>query len=230
MSAAAKPDPKSQPLAPGIALKFCIDGMDSVSLVSMYSVDGQSSWNFFANDFTNHIPAVTSASLIPLAAKFHTATDYVQAVGLSAWSQFEQTGVPVTDPVFPFSLRFHPTGEIEFPSTYSENNYYLDDLKTVKSGTTLYEVYGMSAPSELGGHEFLIGDLVTTSDVTSSLWGDDHLFYRHQMTEDDIALKPEWKPYYPVYSIGSGSASVDSLITDTFDAFKAVCPFAYLWQ
>lgn len=83
MSAAAKPDPKSQPLAPGIGLKFTRDGAESASLVSMYSVDGQSSWNFFANDFTNHIPAVTSASLLPLAAKFNTATDYIQCVGLS---------------------------------------------------------------------------------------------------------------------------------------------------
>jgi hypothetical protein len=88
MSAAAKPDVKSQPLAPGIALKFLRDGMDSASLVSMYSVDGQSSWNFFANDFTNHIPAVSSVSLLPLAAKFHTATEYVQAVGLSDFAQY----------------------------------------------------------------------------------------------------------------------------------------------
>jgi len=58
----------------------------------------------------------------------------------------------------------------------------------------------MNAPSELGGQEFHIGDLVTTSDVTSTLWGDDHLFFRHQWVEDDIALKPEWTKYYPAFS------------------------------
>lgn len=124
-------------------------------------------------------------------------------------------------------MRFHPTGEIEFPSTYSTDNYYLDDLKTIKSGTTLYEVYGMSAPSELGGQEFLIGDLVTTSDVVSSLWGDDHLFYRHQMTEDDIALKPEWKPYYPVYNFAN---AIDSALSETSDKIISACPFAWMWQ
>lgn len=86
MSVAAKPDPKSQPLAPGIGLKFLRDGIDSASLVAMYSVDGQESWNYFANDFTNHIPAIQSISLLPLAAKFNTATDYIQAVGLSDWA------------------------------------------------------------------------------------------------------------------------------------------------
>jgi len=87
MSCAAQPDPESQPLAPGIALKFLRDGMESSSLVAMYSVNGQESWDFFANDFTNHIgPA--GLSLAPLAAKFSTATDYVQAVGLSDWAQY----------------------------------------------------------------------------------------------------------------------------------------------
>lgn len=60
--------------------------MDSASLVAMYSVDGQDSWDFFANDFTNHIGAVKSLTLKPVAAKFSTATDYVQAVGLSDWA------------------------------------------------------------------------------------------------------------------------------------------------
>ena len=33
--------------APGMGLKFLIDGMDSSNLVAMYSVDGQESCNFF---------------------------------------------------------------------------------------------------------------------------------------------------------------------------------------
>lgn len=77
MSFAAKPDPKVKTTTPGIGLKFLRSGIDSASLVAMYSVDGQESWNFFKNDFSNHIPAVTSKSLQPLAAKFATATDYI---------------------------------------------------------------------------------------------------------------------------------------------------------
>lgn len=45
-------------LAPGMGLKFLRDGVDSGNLVSMYSADGQQgNWNFFANDFVNHIPS-----------------------------------------------------------------------------------------------------------------------------------------------------------------------------
>ena len=123
MSAAAEPDTSVKNLKPGIGLKFLRNGVDSASLVAMYSVDGQDSWNFFLNDFTNHIPQASPA-LMPLAAKFATATESVQAVGLSDWGMIDQNGNKVTDPVFPFSLRFHPTGKIEFSDDYTE--YYLD--------------------------------------------------------------------------------------------------------
>lgn len=89
LSAAAEPNSNEQLLAPGLGLKFLRDGIDSASLVAMYSVDGQDSFNFFKNDFSNHIPAAKSKSLIPVAAKFATVTNYVQSVGLSDWAQHD---------------------------------------------------------------------------------------------------------------------------------------------
>ena len=76
-------------IKPGLGLKFLRDGVDSANLVSMFSVDGQNSWDFFANDWSNHIPAPQSKALIPLGIKFHTATDYIQAVGLSDMAKYE---------------------------------------------------------------------------------------------------------------------------------------------
>ena len=69
-----------------MGLKFLRDGMDSASLVAMYSVDGQPSWNFFLNDFSNHIPDITSLSLKVVGEKFSTASDFIQSVGLSDWA------------------------------------------------------------------------------------------------------------------------------------------------
>ena len=69
-----------------MGLKFLRDGMDSASLVAMYSVDGQPSWNFFLNDFSNHIPAISSAALLPVGLKFSTVTPWIQTVGLSDWA------------------------------------------------------------------------------------------------------------------------------------------------
>lgn len=70
-------------LAPGMGAKFLRDGTDSANFVAMYSVDGQSSLNFFENDFSNHIPDAKSKALKPLERHFSFASKYIQTVGLS---------------------------------------------------------------------------------------------------------------------------------------------------
>jgi len=59
ISMASKPDPKIKNTIPGMGLKFFRDGIDSASMVAMYGVEGQDTWNIFANDWTNHIPDST---------------------------------------------------------------------------------------------------------------------------------------------------------------------------
>ena len=83
MSLATPPDPQQLKTTPGIALKFLRDGVASGNMVAMFSVDGQESWNFFKNNFTNHIPSFQSPALFPLGVKFATASRNIQQVGLS---------------------------------------------------------------------------------------------------------------------------------------------------
>ena len=83
LSLAATLDPQELKTTPGMALKFLRDGMDSGNMVAMFSVDGQQSWNFFKNNFTNHIPPLDGLALAPLGAKFSTATKNIGQVGLS---------------------------------------------------------------------------------------------------------------------------------------------------
>ena len=45
----------------------------------MYSVSGQQSWNFFKNDFSNHIPGAGLLE-VPLAVKFAMTTPNIQQV------------------------------------------------------------------------------------------------------------------------------------------------------
>ena len=56
LSLALEPDTRRMTTAPGMGLKFSRDGVHSANLVAMFSVGGQESWNFFKNDFSNHIP------------------------------------------------------------------------------------------------------------------------------------------------------------------------------
>ena len=74
----AKPtDTKTPNLAPGMGVKLLRDGADSANFVCMFSVDGQPSLDFFANNFVNHIPKPTDWKLKPLEARFATQTSWI---------------------------------------------------------------------------------------------------------------------------------------------------------
>ena len=141
MSSAAPVDTKTPNMKPGMGVKFLRDGADSANFVSMFGVDGQDSLNFFEHDWSNHIPSVSSKSLIPLALRFKTATKWIQTVGLSDMAAITQDGT-AEDPVFPWSLRFEPTGEFEFPAdTYDVA--FEDYLQTIPAQSTLFNIYAM---------------------------------------------------------------------------------------
>jgi len=78
--------------APGFGLKFLRDNQPSASMVAMFSVEGQDSWNFFKNDFSNHIARTDDLGLVLVAKKFSTGTPFVQYVGLSDFAKIGQDG------------------------------------------------------------------------------------------------------------------------------------------
>lgn len=213
-SVAKEPSKRSDVFAPGIGVKFLRDGVDSANFVAMYSVDGQHGWDFFKNDFTNHIPAGSKALWL-LEKKFATVTHFIQEVGLSDMAGYKQDGTKIDTPVFPFSLRFHPTGELSTPDAYA-GHPFTEDLMKVPVSSTLWEVWAYDKPAALGGVETHIADLKLTSDMTSSKWGDEHFFIRHQFMDDDVALHPEWEPYLDKFGL--------------FGTYKSAgCPFAQMF-
>lgn len=210
LSFAREPDTSSLTTVPGLGLKILRDKMDSANLVAMFSVLGQQSWNYFKNDFKNHIPPLASPENLAVGVKFSEATKFIQQVGLSHWSTHKENGEAVSNPVFPYCLRFHPTGDISFSDTYVRP--FTEDLMSIPSGSTLYEVWALDKPTELGGVEAHIADLVLTSEVTTSLWGDQHLFFHHQDMHEDINLVPEWRQYTPTFGPGLSRCPFEDLI------------------
>jgi len=97
---------------------------------------------------------------------------------------------------------------------------FLTDLESIPSGSVLYDIFAMDKPEELGGSEKKIGQLKTVSELTSSKWGDEHLYFRHERMDDDLALRPEWEPYTPKYE-GLFNLEQDG---------ESGCPFANLIQ
>ena len=69
-----------------------------------------------------------------------------------------------------------------------------------------------------------------TSQLTTSFWGDEHLKFRHQRIEEDLELRPEWKPYAYVWSYTEEQG--EQVIMNTGEAWPgtSACPFSYLWE
>ena len=87
----------------------------------------------------------------------------------------------------------------------------------------------MTAPEELGGEEIYIGDLVTQSEMTTSYFGDEHLYIRHQKADDDILLRPEWESYYPAFDPLNPEPDAKFLGEELEDVTSG-CPFAELMK
>ena len=79
--------------APGIALKCFRSGKDSANMIAMYSVEGQKSWNFFKNNFTNHIPEEANTFMMKKVAEtFSKATPYVATLGTTKAASIDEDG------------------------------------------------------------------------------------------------------------------------------------------
>ena len=159
----------------------------------MYGVNGTpGDWNFFEKDFTNHIGAAEGAALHAVALKFSTETPWIQSVGLSDFAQIGEDGQKVAAPVFPFRMRFHPNKDTHFlisNERQKSDMAYISQLEMmVPADTILYDVYGLDAPEALGGAEHLMGTLQLDGKLTRSKWGDQELFFRHQLSSDDMEI------------------------------------------
>jgi hypothetical protein len=91
---------------PGFGIKFLRSKVLSANLVAMFSVDGQNSWNFFKNDFSNHIGDAKDFALKLLAKKFESAQEETGVIGLKPLAQFDEEGNEEANIKFPFKLGF----------------------------------------------------------------------------------------------------------------------------
>jgi len=183
-------------MTPGISLKFMRTNVPSANIFAMYSLVGQTSFNFFAHDLTTHVPELPSdgpTALQLLRQKFLTATDFAPFIGLNPVSQYDENGNGVSKLSFPFRLHFHPNISLHnaFPDDYTNVEYEYQLSKVIKPGQHLYDVYAQATPFR--EDLTLIGKLYARSNPTSSNFGDKSLFFQHSRFEDDLKTYPNWK-------------------------------------
>jgi len=173
---------------PGMGIKFLRDGRKSANFVAMNTLDGQTcdEQDWFQHEWRNHVPLTDNFGLKIVAAKFWQASYCPLKVGLSdlATTSDQQ---PAARGSFPFQLIFKPT----VASQCDCNDYAacLTNLGGIVAGTKLFEVFALASP---GASQQAIGAITLTSQLSTSRFGDDDLFFQHQHMEDDFTIHPEW--------------------------------------
>ncbi len=186
-------DPSDRGFAPGLAVKFLIDGHPSGNFSALVSLTGQGkNHNIFANEFSNIVPVANEFGPKFINWIFTRVTRYPTKLYLEDMAKIDQKGESQTNPYYPYQIFLVPNPNLKF----SENPHdFREDLASISSGISLFSVYGID-PEKLEtdsqkisdivdrpGYRqkaTLIGHITTSSAFVSSLYGDNLLFFRHQ--------------------------------------------------
>jgi len=99
-------------------------------------------------------------------------------------------------------------------------------MKTIEPNQVLYKVFALDEPE---GTEMHIANIKLKSQLVTSLWGDEHMFFRHTRLDDDIRLyKPEWADHVFAILTEEDIPAEPTLVPQT-TKHGSSCPFAFLW-
>eukprot|EP00929_Paragymnodinium_shiwhaense_P112359 TRINITY_DN80618_c0_g1_i1.p1 TRINITY_DN80618_c0_g1~~TRINITY_DN80618_c0_g1_i1.p1 ORF type:complete len:551 (+),score=106.79 TRINITY_DN80618_c0_g1_i1:82-1734(+) len=180
---------------PGVGIKFLRDGRPSANFFAMPGLDGQpcTESNFFSKDFSNHLPNTDDLALGLLASKFWQASNCPLMVGLSDLASMGADGSKAAAGSFPYQLILKT--KVKVPcSCWNYKQRCLNAISRLNVGTALWEVYAIDKP---GGEAQPIGQMVLTTQPTTSKFGDERLFFKHQRMEEDFQVNEQWLDAMP---------------------------------
>lgn len=212
LSNGQNPRSPDKTFVPGVAIKALVDGKPSRNLVFGGDVDGQSGTAFFASALHSWIGCPTSWQLVVLNAAFEQATadpafnrGVPQGVREMPCRHLcdvrpDGTAVPDDDVKAPLALQLRPTAAIT-AWWASQSDAAAVDFRTVlgriPAGTALYDVLEESPaappPGEVGrgpATPVKVGQLVLTTSLVASPFGDRRLFFAHPLRTVDVGEFP----------------------------------------
>lgn len=171
--------PTDKTMAPGIALKFFVDGKPSVNIFGVYSLDGQSEGNYFKHEMTNFL-APPSSKLGSFAVKiFNLGGSDALKVHAGHLARVKPNGEAVPEAMVkaPDQVYFVPNREkLAFSDVPHEVR---DDFESIPVGTKIFDVYASRAGAPVS-ERIRIGHIETKSKFLSSKFGDERLFFKHK--------------------------------------------------
>jgi hypothetical protein len=189
-SLAARPDSDSS--IPGLALKIFIDGAQpSVNLHLMHSIDGEAGHNFFGHTFSNILPPPEALSKRLLANGFRRSAQQFGArdpnpgrLTLEHLAGTLTNGKRELSVKAPYQILFQPTPQARaLMRDASAADDFRVRLAQLKVGQALYEVVAREQGAA-AGQDTHLGQLVLTATVVSSHYGDEKLYFQHNMARN----------------------------------------------
>lgn len=192
-------------LIPGFGYKFPRTGIHSGDFVSLHKLDAGQTWNFFANNQSNHLPPA-EGPLKLLVKRFEQASQCPVQIGISDLARFSQDGTEHSVPKSPFKLFMVPSASVQQDTKKKDIDSEHALMNAIQPGTTILTVYACGKPAStsaettptMGGldracaNPVLLGDMKTESKCTNSKYGDEQFYVRHQAIEEDWQLNPSY--------------------------------------
>lgn len=187
----ALPVTKTTGVVPGVGVKFLRTGVEAANYVALNNLGPlpDNSYNFFQLPLTTHIPAPGALAQKILAKKFIQASQCITMVGLSDVCTYHTNGTKVDKVVFPYKLDM--TSSYALPNVPTDQDGLQTLLSRIPANTKLYDI---TAYTSKGGLPMHIGAMVLNGTCVNSKFGDEHLFFRHQLIEEDWVVNPSYMP------------------------------------
>lgn len=190
-------DPNDRGFAPGLAWKTFVDGKPSQNVSALYTLSGQGdNHDFFANELSQYVSPEINETL-GTSAIFSAVTSKPTRLMVNAMSEVNQDGSNVASANSPTQIYFVPSAEVKGKFSSSAHDFR-QDLMSLPEGTKLYDVYATSKDIKYSVWGWLnkryandrrnnavkVGEITLTSKLTSSEFGDNGVFFKHQRYED----------------------------------------------
>jgi len=194
--------PSDDGMTPALTVKMFKDGKPSANYAAMYTFGETPGNNFFLHSLSTHGPRKGNNFALKILA---WAFDRISKVSSScsgtmqlANSTASGSSIPRSKVKVPFALILQPN-----PKLYNLiRNYHGPDVMAAISklvNKTMvnevgWKVLAVTGPDFPKVDKIVhIGNYVLESEITTSLWGDQKLFFQQQLFDDELDLVPDWK-------------------------------------
>jgi hypothetical protein len=184
----------SKPVAPGLALKVLRDKAPSANVSALVSLDGQAkNFNFFKNPMSNIVPTGKDFGQKLVHGIFSRTSRYPEELVIKHMAEINSLGEKTLEVSTPRQLFFVPAKSVK---SFSSNEHDVrNDFLSIPEGTVIYHLYAL--PEKYKNFDYSnytqemvaqfvaesdhIADIISTSEFAASEFGDDGIFFRHQL-------------------------------------------------